>query len=180
MNLIFAGSFAFGVIDRMTGDDILGGEGVDCGDMSVHWIYTMWSWLINDIPIGWFLLNIAFLFAFGLGMTKFMGTLLARAMDAYGHRQQLNLPLKDPGALAAFINTKTLIASDIVQDPGSLRYTVKVAWTETDSTLWQGEPPKVTPKYDPGIGHLLQANLQWNGQRQKGKMKEMVRVFLGQ
>ena len=91
----------------------------------------------------------------------------------------LNLPLKDPGALAAFINTKTLIASDIVQDPGSLRYTVKVAWTETDSTLWQGEPPKVTLEYDPGIGYLLQANLQWNGQRQKGKMKEMVRVFLG-
>ena len=41
------------------------------------------------------------------------------------------------------------------------------------------EPPKITLEYDPGIGYLLQANLQWNGQRQKGKMKEMVRVFLG-
>jgi hypothetical protein len=179
MNLIFAGSFAFGVIDRLTGDDILGGEGVDCGDMSVHWIYGMLSWLITDIPGGWFALNIAFLFAFGVGMTKFMGTLLAQAMDAYGHRQRLNLPLKDPVALASFINTKTLIASDIVQDPGSTRYTVKVAWEETDRELWRGEPPKITLEYDPGIGFLLQANLQWNGQRQKAQRRRLVRLFLG-
>ena len=178
MNLIFAGSFCFDVIDRLTGDDQLGYEGVDCGDLSVHWIYEVVGFMVSTVPLLWCFCNMTFLFGGLKGLDIFMSNLLAKTVGAQGHRQRLNTEILDVDKLTAYLNTKTLIATDTVIDPDNLRNTVKTAWEETDLQLWSGEPPKLTIEYDPGTHFLLQMNLQWNEQRQKGNKNQLVRIFL--
>ena len=178
MNLIFAGSFCFGVIDRLTGDDQLGFEGVDCGELSVHWVYDVIGVLVNTAPFLFCICNMTLLFGGLKGLDIFMANLLAKTVGAMGHRQLLNIALKDPSKLQAYLKEKTLIAVDTVIDPDNLRNTVKTAWVETDTKMWSGEPPKLIIEYDPGTKFLLQLNVQWNEQRQKGDKNKLVLIFL--
>jgi WD repeat-containing protein 35 len=178
MNLIFAGSFCFGVIDRLTGDDQLGFEGVDCGELSVHWVYDVIGVLVQTGPFLFCICNMTLLFGGLKGLDIFMANLLAKTVGAMGHRQLLNIALNDASKLEAYLEEKTLIAVDTVIDPDNLRNTVKTAWVETDSKMWSGEPPKLIIEYDPGTNFLLQLNLQWNEQRQKGDKNQLVLTFL--
>jgi hypothetical protein len=178
MNLIFAGSFCFDVIDRLTGDDQLGFEGVDCGGLSVHWIYEVVGFMVSTVPLLWCFCNITALLGGLKGLDIFMSNLLAKTVGAQGHRQRLNIKIVDTEKLQEYLKGKTLIAIDTVIDPDNLRNTVKTAWEETDAQMWSGEPPKVTLEYDPGTNFLLQMNLQWNEQRQKGDKNQLVRIFL--
>ena len=189
MNLIFAGSFCFDVIDRLTGDDQLGFEGVDCGEGSVHWILDIIQakeFSLVDLPglpllSAWFLLNLFLLLGGLYGLDVFMANLLAKTLGEKYHRQQLNLAVGNMSKLEAYLSEKTLIATGTVIDSSNMRNTIKTAWAETDSSLWSGgEPPKVTLEYDPGTNFMLQVNLQWNEQRQKGSKGGMVLIFLNE
>lgn len=183
MNLIFAGSFIFDVIDRLTGDDQLGFEGVDCGlaggtELSVHWVYELIGFMVSTVPLLWCFCNMTFLISGWKGLDVFMSNLLAKTVGAQGHRQRLNIKIINIDKLDKYLSTKVLIATDTVIDPTNLRNTVKTAWEETDAQLWLGEPPKLTMEYDPGTGFLLQLNLQWNEQRQLGDKNQLVILFL--
>ena len=187
MNLIFAGSFCFDVIDRLTGDDILGFEGVDCADASVHWILQFIQaegFSLVDLPglpfiSAWFLLNIFLLLSGLYGLDRFMANLLAKSLNEKYHRQRLNLAVSNMDNLFIYLSEKTMVATTTVIDKQDMRNTIKTAWEETDSALWSGEePPKITLEYDPGTNFLLQINIQWNEQRQKSNKEKLVRIFL--
>ena len=74
MNLIFAGSFCFAILDRLTGDRVLGYEGVASGSMAVVWIYPTFSWALDNFPV-WFILNMIWL----LSAFYFLRRLFARS-----------------------------------------------------------------------------------------------------
>ncbi len=193
MNIIFAGSFCFHIIDRLTGDDFLGFEGVDCGPSvgngyswqaqpgegtgAANWIYIMLGWLIYETPFGWFVFNIVWLLVLSWLLQRFMAALLAKARGAMSIRKRLDLPINIE-AFDMLAAQKTVVATGVSRLEDLC--VEKIAWNESDSQYWDGEPPTILLEYDRQICFLYQMELQWNGQRQRNSSKTLVSLFVEQ
>jgi Ca2+-binding RTX toxin-like protein len=81
MNIIFAGSFIMMLIDRFSGNDILGGNGTDGGYGAVLWVPAALMFEL-EIPYMHFILNMIWMGGLCVAMTKFMGYLLSQTLGA--------------------------------------------------------------------------------------------------
>ena len=101
MNLIFSGSFLFDIIDRLSGDDMLGGNGVDGGSppphhipqndtRTVEWVNEYLRNTIIVIPLMWILSNLVWLCLGCWILNKYMQFLLSKTLGAMSCRFTLN------------------------------------------------------------------------------------------
>ena len=144
MQVILAGSFAFDIVDRISG----GSLNITVPD----WINYMVVDPIISVPMLWFFLNMIWLFIVGYSLMQLMGYLGELANGALTCRVQLNKKINLP-KFQAMIKTRTVEVTDAVSEPGSdLK---KAAWQETDSKKWAGEPPKIEVQWNETYGFLL-------------------------
>ena len=173
MNLIFGGSFVFDFIDRTSGDDMLGGNGVDSGtkpwfspeeeeSRNVDWVNQAFRNTMAIYPGLWFFVNCVFLFFILYLMQRFMGYLLSKTLGAASARFKLNIKV-DREKWMAYLETKKMIATDM--DFNTSQMVMKAAWGETDKKMWGGEPPVMAVVYDDKIKFLLSILVNWNSFR---------------
>lgn len=66
MKLLFAASFSFQVLDRVSGGDFLGAEGVEIGNCSVCWVYDVFH-VVVETPGLWWLLSMIWMLVLVVG-----------------------------------------------------------------------------------------------------------------
>jgi len=87
--IIFSGSFAFDLIDRLSGDDFLGSVGVD-DSRGLRWLNVGVKDTFAKWPMVWFLVNMLWLFCVGMCLRKLMAYLIRQAEGAKSLRQVVN------------------------------------------------------------------------------------------
>jgi hypothetical protein len=166
MQVILAGSFAFDIVDRMSGGTL---------NITVpDWINTVLVEGIISIPFLWFFLNMLWLLFIGKMLLMLMAYLGELANGAVTLRIQFNTKV-DLEKLEIFLKSKTIEVTDSVSEPtGDLK---KCAFMETDKVLWQGEPPKVEMAWNATYGFLLGVTISVNGRNTKLNDREMVETL---
>ena len=156
MQVILAGSFAFDIVDRLSGGTL---------NITVpDWINMYVVEGLVSTPLLWFALNILWLLIVSYGLLKLMAYLGELANGAVTLRIQFNKKISLE-KLKLFLSTKTIDVTDTVSEPtGDLK---KCAFSETDAVLWQGEPPKIELSWNNTYGFLLVATVGVNGRNTK-------------
>ena len=154
MQVILAGSFAFDIVDRLSGGTL---------NITVpDWINMYVVEGLVSTPLLWFALNILWLLIVSYGLLKLMAYLGELANGAVTLRIQFNKKISLE-KLKLFLSTKTIDVTDTVSEPtGDLK---KCAFSETDAVLWQGEPPKIELSWNNTYGFLLVATVGVNGRK---------------
>ena len=187
MNLIFSGSFLFDIIDRLSGDDMLGGNGVDGGTPPPHhmpqnetrtvsWVNDYLRNTIIVLPMMWILSNLLWL---GLGcwiLNKYMQLLLSKTLGAMSCRFTLNVKI-DLDLLVEYLDKRTATLVTCDNEIVGQQHITKIAWGETDTKLWGGEPPKIALQYDSNIKFILSAQFQWNMHRLAKDKLEVLKTW---
>ena len=164
MQVILAGSFAFDIVDRLSG-----------GTLNI----TVPKW-VDDILVdkslrflssGWAKYHMTFLVSTALLFMAYLGKLANGALTL---RMKLDLPISVQ-KLESYLSMKSLEVTDSVSEPhGDIK---KCSWKETDKVLWRGEAPKIEVLYNETYGFLLSATLQVNRRRNLLTDEELVKCF---
>ena len=171
MQVILAGSFAFDIVDRMSGGTL---------NITVpDWINSVLVEGIISIPFLWFFLNMLWLLFIGKMLLLLMAYLGELANGAVTLRIQFNTKI-DLDKLYLMLSSKTIEVTDSVSEPtGDLK---KCAFMETDTKLWKGEPPKVEMAWNDTYGFLLVTTLSVNGRNTEltdiGMVKTLKEMFV--
>ena len=180
MELIFAGSFTFDFVDRLSGDDFIGSNGTDGIYGSAMWIPNFLVPYCIQYPFAWFFVNILWM-ATGLYiMKKGMGWLMARQLGALSYTKVTNRRV-DLEKLNTYLNTKKGFTSyDATGEVGKTRRAsmATMIWEEDDKDVWDGEPPKIKLNVDPCNRWILNIRISWNLQRQKNSGVFLFNKFL--
>mmetsp|Transcript_30863 Transcript_30863/g.100476 ORF Transcript_30863/g.100476 Transcript_30863/m.100476 type:complete len:994 (+) Transcript_30863:2-2983(+) len=148
MQVIFAGSLAFEILDRMT------------GEWSV--VHTAWAqdYIVGPFmnkPFVWFLISMMVWFGVGTGVFKLMRNLNDKTGGVITFRIKVNKSI-DLVALDDYLTRKQVMAED--GDADTLTANQKVAWLEKDTGKWEGYAPKIELLYDVKHGFLLSVYIQ--------------------
>ena len=154
MQVILAGSFAFDIVDRVSGGTL---------NITVpDWVNT---WLVDPIisvPMLWFAINMLWLLLVSYLLLKFMHYLGELANGALTLRVKINKKM-DVKKFETYLESKVIEVTDAVSEPhGDLK---KAAWNEEDKVLWDGEPPKLEVQYNQTYGFLLAVTFSVNKRR---------------
>ncbi len=126
MELILSGSFAFAILDRLSG----GSFNID--RETPEWVHYYLIEPIINIPFFWFFLNICFLFLFWF-ILKLVRDYLARtASGTTCAKWKLNMKIH-VSKLKKYLMTKNLEVTDSVSN--TLALTSKVTWTEVRAVI---------------------------------------------
>ena len=138
MNIVLAGSFAFHIIDRLDGDDMLGYNGVGGADYACKWIddYTR-DTLMVYFPL-WLLSNFLWLLAISVGLLKYMRYLGALGLEAYSIRCVVNKKIH-PDVLRKFVEGAGCLTVDIVRDEVTDSTTLKASFLDVDGAASKKE-----------------------------------------
>jgi len=171
MQVILAGSFAFDIVDRISG-----------GTLNIivpDWVNTWLTEPIISVPFLWFFLNMAWLVAVCVGLLFFMRYASAQSNGALVLRicvdKRINLE-----RMHAFLSQHALEVVDAVCDPQM--DTLKCSWIEADEDLWCGMPPKIELQLDQKNGFLLQVIFHVNERKTdlNPLEDELCRIFFKQ
>lgn len=166
MQVILAGSFAFDIVDRLSGGTL---------NITVpDWVYIILVDPIIRIPMLWFFVNMMWLFLVSVCLTKLMRYLGEKANGALTLRVKVNRKIDVP-KLKLYLSTKKIEVADSVAEP--LLESRKSTWVETDSVRWRGEPPKIEIQFDQTYGFLLVCLFQVNARNSNLSENELLDVF---
>ena len=148
MQVIFAGSLAFEILDRLT------------GEWSV--VHTNWAraYIVDPFmskPMVWFIISMMVWFGVGTGVFTLMRDLNDKTAGVITYRVKVNKSI-DLNALDGYLSRKAVVAED--GDADALNANQKVSWVERDPSKWEGYQPKVEMIYDVKHGYLLGVYLQ--------------------
>ena len=148
MQVIFAGSLAFEILDRLT------------GEWSV--VHTSWAraYIVDPFmskPMVWFIISMMVWFGVGTGVFTLMRDLNDKTAGVITYRVKVNKSI-DLNALDGYLSRKAVVAED--GDADALNANQKVSWVERDPSKWEGYQPKVEMIYDVKHGYLLGVYLQ--------------------
>ncbi len=99
MQVVLAGSFAFNIIDRLSGGTL----GVDAPDWFNGWLTDF----ILQVPFLFWALNMSWLFLVGITLSRLMGHLAKQALGALTVRVKLNVKINHE-AFAKYLSTKKI------------------------------------------------------------------------
>lgn len=145
MQVVFAASMAFDIVDKVTGLDL----NTEFADWQL-WICVN----IAQPPGRWFIVNVSWCFFMCLMLKKFMSRLAESQLNFLQFEVVFNTKI-DSLALKNYLDTKSLEVSD-----GQLAAsgTIKSAiWDEDDEVIWEGAAPHIEMRYDATNGFLLVA-----------------------
>merc|ERR1711871_1429791 len=166
MQIILAGSFAFDIIDRLSG-----------GTLNIvvpNWIEDYIVRPVISVPGLFWILNMVWLFAVSVALTKLMKHLGSLASGALTLRVKVNRKV-DIEKLREWCALKRPDVTDsICEIDTKLK---KMAWTETDSSIWEGATPDIEVLYDDKYGFLLIVFFQINSKRTTLREKGLMRIF---
>lgn len=181
MNIIFAGSFIMMLIDRFSGNDILGGNGTDGGYGAVLWVPAALMFEL-EIPYMHFILNMIWMGGLCVAMTKFMGYLLSQTLGAESYTVTSNTKVclaklqKYLNSLPSFVSYN----ADGTVGVGSTRAAIcTMMWNEEDDkSFWGGEAPGIKIIVDAPNEWILTVRMNWNNRRQSHTGPELYHLFL--
>eukprot|EP00937_MAST-01D_sp_MAST-1D-sp2_P002067 g2067.t1 len=170
MQVILAGSFAFDVVDRVSG-----------GTLNIEvpeWVNDALTRPIINVPFLWFLLNVAWLVLCCLALWSFMRHVARQGDGALTLRIRVDRPLR-LARLRAFLDTRALEVTDATLDPQ--KEVQKVSWFEQDEALWQGQPPRVELQVDTKHAFLLALTFRVNERKTRLEPleDELCRILFG-
>ena len=146
LNVIFAGSIAFQILDRVFGTYMGVAD-------QIGWVEDYIRPYTINVPMIWFIINMVVWVGFGafvIGLLRYKGY-MANAAEAV--TTTLALPV-DMDKLRKFLKGKPITSEEITQDEKSL--IKKYQWDEEDPKRWNGEPPRFELKVDERFGFILQ------------------------
>lgn len=149
MQIILAGSFAFDIIDRLTG-----------GTLNIvvpSWVDEVFVAPVISIPFLFWVLNMCWLGLVCFLLKKFMDYLGTLGLGFLSVRLKVNRKL-DLNMLEKMLEHKAITTSEVIVE-STTRFK-KVAWSEDDATLWQGAPPDIQILVDAKNGFLLTVYFQ--------------------
>ena len=143
MQVIFAGSLAFEMLDRLTGEWTV--------------VHTSWArdYIVRPLmskPMVWFLISLAMWFVVGFGVLQLLRNLNDKTSGIITARVKINKPI-DLTALDHYLSRKPIMTED--GDADKLTTNQKVVWIERDAAKWEGYEPKIEIIYDAKYGFLL-------------------------
>jgi WD repeat-containing protein 35 len=147
VEIILAGTLAFDIMDRFTGEWTL---------MNSPWAKNHIAW-IEEEPFAWFAIALLLWVLIAVGLIKFMGWLERRAAPVLVSRLKINRRC-DLAKLQAFLSEKRIMTQD--NELFAKSHLRKVSWEEPDSLVWGGYCPKVELSYDERNGYILNAFLE--------------------
>ena len=144
MQVVLAGSFAFDILDRISGGTL----NTDAPEWVMDSIY---KYLVKP-PLVWFAVNMAWLFLLIICLLKLMRRLQAQAAGQLTLRCKVNKKI-DCSAISEWLSSKIVEATDASSDATTaLR---KYQWKEWDKNKWRGAPPKIEILVDERYNFLL-------------------------
>ena len=166
MQVILAGSFAFDIVDRLSG----GSLNITVPD----WVNAYIVDSIVVIPFAWFAANMLWLFIVSYLLLKLMKTLGEMANGALTLRVQMDKKI-DVAKWQEFVAKRTLEVTDSMTD--TEMDANKVTWYETDKRKWRGECPKCEAQIDETFGFILTVTFSVNSRNTKLDEKGLVDTF---
>ena len=166
MQIILAGSFAFDIIDRLSG-----------GTLNIvvpNWIEEYIVKPVISVPGLFWLLNMAWLGLVSVLLTKLMKYLAAKAAGALTLRVKVNRKI-NLEHLRAFLTSRSVDVFDRIEDTESRL--LKMTWVEVDAELWKGSPPAVELQYDDRFGFLLSVFFQIDTKTTPLRERGLMDVF---
>jgi hypothetical protein len=145
MQVILAGSLAFDILDRLTGDWTVVKQ-----DWAKAYIVTP----LMSQPGVWFIVSMFLWLVIGYGLISFMHYLQEMAQGVMSLRLKINLPI-DMDCFHEFLKRKNVEDEAIECDRTTALKTIK--WTETNASMWGGCNPVVEVQVDEKYGFLLKA-----------------------
>ena len=158
VQVILAGSLAFDILDRLTGDWTVVKQ-----DWAKAYIVTP----LMSQPGVWFIVSMFLWLVIGYGLISFMHYLQEMAQGVMSLRLKINLPI-DMDCFHEFLKRKNVEDEAIECDKTTAIKTIR--WTETNSSMWGGCTPVVEVTVDEKYGFLLKAFIQY--EKKKGNLRE--------
>jgi WD repeat-containing protein 35 len=167
MQVILAGSFAFDIVDRLSGGTL---------NIAVpNWVDTMIVDTVIRTPGLWWILNMCWLVLVCSLLIKLMNKLGAMAQGYISLRCSVNRKI-NVVALEAHLLTKKIKTIDTVHE--TTTKLKKAQWVEDDARLWMGAPPEVEVVYDEQYEWMLSALFSFDGKKTKMDERKLMEIFL--
>jgi len=158
MQVILAGSLAFDILDRLTGDWTV---------VKQDWAITYFVNPLMIQPGVWFLVAMFLWAVIAYGLIVFMHYLQDQAQGVLSLRLKINLPI-DMDQFHEYLKLKNVEDEEIECDKTTA--IKKIKWTETNSRMWGGACPVVEVTIDEKYAFLLKAYIQY--EKKKGNLRE--------
>lgn len=171
MQVILAGSFAFDIVDRLSG-----------GSLNI----TVPKWVVDGIidpiiskPGLWWVLNMCWLVLISVLLRTLMAYLGRQATGFLTLRVRINRKM-DQRAIRRYLASKSVKVSEIATEAGS--QIEKVAWEEPSQNApeWGGSAPTIEITFDFVHGFLLTAFFQIDAKRTEVREEGLLQIFLTQ
>jgi hypothetical protein len=164
MNIIFAGGFAFDIIDRLTTDETLGANGVDTADKAVNWIYDWFLWSLFQHPGLFFLCNIIWLVFVGWSLQTLMRYLATKAEGVVSIKRSVNR-MVNKEMFMKYCDGKLdqIYAQNTVDNGGGGMAITQFVWNDPNKDRWGGAAMQMIIYLESKEGFLLHLGLTWNG-----------------
>ena len=184
MKLLFAASFSFQVLDRVSGGDFLGAEGVEIGNCSVCWVYDVF-YVVVETPGLWWLLSMIWMLVLVVGncylfddwnilrlvggTTSYGGTMSSSYTEVVTRRT-------NSVRLSIMLATKSMISTRVEQE-----------WTyymfkDGDEQEWGGASPLITLEVrrrgDDKFRLVRSIKLSWRARFQERSGSELMAQYL--
>lgn len=157
MQVILAGSLAFDILDRLTGDWTV---------VTQPWAKAYFVDPLMSQPGVWFLLAMFLWLCIGWGLIAFMHYLQEQAQGVLSLRLKVNLPI-DLDAFHEYLKLKNLEDEEIESDKSTALK--KIKWTETNARMWGGCLPVVEVEIDEKYCFLLKVHIQYEEERESAR-----------
>lgn len=167
MQVVLAGSLAFDILDRITGDWSV---------MNTEWMRDLAEPMIRNTPTLWFFINLVFWAILGTSLIFLMRVLGYRAAGLVTVKEKIYKKV-NMEALLLFLHDQDLSQED--SDYIGENNLTKVSWTEKDKLKWGGSSPKVSIEYDPFTGFIHELAVVYSRRTAKNAFtaKELKQKF---
>ena len=168
MQIVFAASMAFDLIDKFTALDLNIGL--------TSWQIWIQDYLIHP-PGVWFLVNMSWCFFMCAMLKQLMNRLNDSSLNFLTFEVVLNREI-DVKQLKEYLETRELEVSDASGDKNQTRKSA--IWEEDDEVLWEGAAPKMEISYDATNGFLLTAGFTIDRKNSNKSETELRDIFISQ
>lgn len=166
MQVICAGSFAFDIVDRLSG-----------GTLNIvvpNWVEDLLVKPFISRPFLWWFLNMLWFGLVSKLLLSFMAHLNQKAHGALTLRVKLNRSVHIERWQAYLATKFTKVTDSTVESSQVIK---KKQWSETNTKLWGGTPPVLEVAYDEQHGYLLSVSFVTNSKRTTFGPDELLHTF---
>eukprot|EP00945_MAST-04E_sp_MAST-4E-sp1_P002910 g2910.t1 len=166
MQIILAGSFAFDIIDRLSG-----------GTLNIvvpDWVVEGLVKPVISVPFLFWILNMCWLGLISVGLMKLMSSLAAQALGALTLRVRVDRKINVEKLKELMATRKVDIFDSILEESSCLK---KMTWTEEDTALWGGASPTIEIFFDETYQFMLSVYFQIDSKKTSFREKELVETF---